>query len=72
MTHMIQGLEDLVVEVTQDADKKPMLKIAVLKNHDLVLEFGSIGERKKMLTKLENFLQSHKKRLETVPVFRYI
>jgi len=66
----VKGLEDLVVEVTQDADKKPMLKIAVLKNHDLVLEFGSIGERKKMLTKLENFLQSHKKRLETVPVFR--
>ena len=60
----------MVVEVTQDADKKPMVKIAVLKNHDLVLEFGSISERKKLLTKLENFLQSHKKRLETVPVFR--
>ena len=66
----IKGLENLVCEVTQDNDKKPMMLISVQKDHDLVLEFNSLGERKKLLTKLENFLQSYKKRLETVPTFR--
>ncbi len=66
----VKNQESLVCEVTQDTKKKPMVLIRVLKDHDLVLEFSSISERKKFLAKLENFLQSHKKMLETVPVFR--
>jgi len=67
----IKDVENLVVEVTQDTkNKRPMTLVRVLKDHDLVLEFTSVGERKKFLGKLENFLQGHKKGLETVPVFR--
>lgn len=68
-TISIKGIENLVCEVTQDA-KKPMILISVHKDHDLVLEFANIGERKKLLSKLENFLQNHKKRLEIVPTYR--
>jgi len=66
----IKGIENLVCEVTQDRGKKPMMLISVHKDHDLVLEFPSVKERKKLLTKLETFLQSYKKRLETVPTFK--
>ena len=69
-TVSIKGIENLVCEVTQDNSKNPMMLISVNKDHDLVLEFSGVKERKKLLTKLENFLQSHKKRLETVPTFR--
>ena len=44
--------------------------IRVLKDHDLVLEFGYTGERKKFLGKMEDFLQGQKKSLETVSCFR--
>merc|ERR1719412_1189069 len=47
-----------------------MVLIRVFKDHDLVLEFSYVAERKKFLAKMENFLQSHKKSLETVPCFR--
>ena len=57
-------------QVTQDRDKKPMLLISVEKDHDLVLEFSNNVERKKLLTKMETFLQSYKKRLETVPTYK--
>ena len=60
----------MVVEVTQDTNKKPMVLIRVLKDHDLVLEFSYVAERKKFLAKLENFLTGQKKNLETVPCFR--
>ena len=66
----VKGIENLVCEVTQDRGKKPMMLIGVNNDHDLVLEFSNVNERKKMLTKLETFLQSYKKRLETVPTFR--
>ena len=66
----VKDTETLVSEVTQDSKKHPMMLIRVNKDHDLVLEFSSANERKKFLAKLENFLQSHKKNLETVPVFR--
>eukprot|EP00093_Oithona_nana_P006459 06459.XXX_386344_372891_1 [CDS] Oithona nana genome sequencing. len=69
-TISIKAVESLVVEITQDTNKKPMVMIRVLKDHDLVLEFGYVAERKKFLSKLENFLQGHKKNLETVPCFR--
>ena len=54
----------------QDTNKKPMVMVRVVKDHDLVIEFSYVAERKKFLAKLENFLQSHKKSLETVPCFR--
>ena len=66
----VKGMENLVCEVTQDRGKKPMMLIGVTNDHDLVLEFSNVNERKKLLTKLETFLQSYKKRLETVPTFR--
>lgn len=66
----VKQVESIVVEVTQDTNKKPMVLIRVLKDHDLVLEFSYVAERKKFLAKLENFLQGHKKSLETVPCFR--
>ena len=47
-----------------------MMLLGVKNDHDLVLEFGNVNERKKLLTKLETFLQSYKKRLETVPTFK--
>ena len=66
----VKGIENLVCEVTQDRGKKPMMLIGVNNDHDLVLEFSNVNERKKLLTKLETFLQSYKKRLETVPTFK--
>jgi len=66
----VKGIENLVCEVTQDRGKKPMMLISVHKDHDLVLEFSNVNERKKLLTKMETFLQSYKKRLETVPTFK--
>ena len=59
----IKSIETLVCDVTQDTNshrggsgKKPMVLVRVQKDHDLVLEFGYPGERKKFLAKLENFL----------------
>lgn len=69
-TVSVKGIENLVCEVTQDRGKKPMMLLGVKNDHDLVLEFSNVNERKKLLTKLETFLQSYKKRLETVPTFR--
>ena len=66
----VKGIENLVCQVTQDRDKKPMILVSVEKDHDLVLEFSNEVERKKLLTKMETFLQSYKKRLETVPTYR--
>ena len=58
-TISIKSVESLVVEITQDTNKKPMVLIRVLKDHDLVLEFSYVAERKKFLAKLENFLQGN-------------
>ena len=51
----------MVVEISQESTKKPMALIRVLNDHDLVLSFGYMSERKKFLSKLEGFLQSNKK-----------
>jgi len=40
--------------------------IRVPKDHDLVLEFDSVGERRKFINKFEAFLNSHKKHLVTL------
>lgn len=47
-----------------------MMLIRVIRDHDLVLEFSSATERRKFIAKLENFLNSHKKSLETTQVYR--
>lgn len=66
----LKDTDTLVVEVTSDTKKKPMVLIRVVKDHDLVLEFSYVNERKKFLTKLETFLHGNKKTMETVQVFR--
>ncbi|KAG8223936.1 hypothetical protein J437_LFUL003744, partial [Ladona fulva] len=77
-TVTFKGMDCLTVEETRDiysdgssgSGKKPMALLRVPKDHDLVLEFDSTGSRRKFLTKLEAFLASHKKRLETTPTTR--
>lgn len=60
----------VVVEVTEDNLKKPMILVRSPRDHDLVLQFESIGLRKKFLNKLETFLLGKKKTLETLPTYR--
>ena len=65
-----KAVEQLTVEVTQDARKKPMLLVRVPRDYDLVLEFDSNASRKRFLHKLETFLTSNKKHLEQIPTYR--
>nr|XP_018912484.1 PREDICTED: dual oxidase isoform X2 [Bemisia tabaci] len=46
--------------------KRPMVLIRVPRDHDLVLEFDSSAARRKFLSKMEGFLNSHKKHLIVV------
>ena len=54
-------LDNLIVEISQDSggsgSKKPMALVRIPNDHDLVLEFHFMSERKKFLAKLEAFLQ---------------
>lgn len=50
--------------------KKPMVLIRVPRDHDLVLEFDTIGSRKKFITKMELFLSSNKKNLNCSQVIK--
>ncbi|XP_017784906.1 PREDICTED: dual oxidase isoform X2 [Nicrophorus vespilloides] len=52
--------------------KKPLILVRVPRDHDLVLEFESIGSRKKFIMKLEVFLNSNKKNLNCIQVVREI
>lgn len=63
-------VDNVVIDVTQDARKKPMVLIRMPRDHDLVLEFESVQYRKKFLFKLETFLQSHNKTLEKKSTYR--
>jgi len=69
-TVKIKGMDTLVIEVTQDARKKPMVLIRAPRDHDLVLEFDSTQARAKFLAKLNAFLTSLGKTLETIPTYR--
>ena len=60
----------MIVEISQEATKRPMALIRVLNDHDLVLDFNYLSERKKFLSKLEGFLQTNKKSMETSGVPR--
>lgn len=66
----LRGCDTLVIEVTQDARKKPMMLVRVPRDHDLVLEFDSTHSRAKFLAKLDAFLKSLKKSLETIATYR--
>ncbi|XP_071446049.1 dual oxidase [Hetaerina americana] len=76
-TVTFKGMESLSVEETREvvgevttSGKKPMTLLRIPKDHDLVLEFDSSGSRRKFMAKLEAFLASHKKRLDTTPTTR--
>ncbi|XP_069683631.1 dual oxidase [Periplaneta americana] len=61
--------EALTVEESQDSSgnkKRPLVLIRVPRDHDLVLEFDTLAARRKFVSKLEAFLNSHKKRLVSV------
>merc|ERR1719229_1599396 len=50
----VKGMENLVCEVTQDRGKKPMMLIGVTNDHDLVLEFSNVNERKKLQLEVDS------------------
>lgn len=54
------------IQVDGSKKKRPLVLIRVPKDHDLVLEFDSVGERRKFINKFEAFLNSHKKHLVTL------
>ncbi|KAK5639843.1 hypothetical protein RI129_010654 [Pyrocoelia pectoralis] len=71
----LKGAESVTVEESHDTTrgkKKPFLLIRIPKDYDLVLEFDSIGSRKKFIGKLEVFLNSQKKNLICTEVAREI
>ncbi|CAL1263202.1 unnamed protein product [Larinioides sclopetarius] len=65
-----KSVTSLVIEVTRDTHKKPMVLIRSPRDHDLVLQFEHEAARKKFLNKLEVFLSSRKKTLETIQTYR--
>ena len=70
-TMSVAKIENLIVEISQDSgSRSPMALVRIPNDHDLVLEFHFMSERKKFLAKLEAFLQGYKKTMETVSVTR--
>ncbi|KAH1008606.1 hypothetical protein HUJ05_009146 [Dendroctonus ponderosae] len=69
-----KNIESVVVEESLDVTsvKKPMILVHVQRDHDLVLEFESVGSKKKFISKLELFLNSNKKSLLLTQVVREI
>ncbi|XP_053211640.1 dual oxidase-like isoform X2 [Panonychus citri] len=65
------NVNSLIVEVTQDS-AKPMVLIRSARDHDLVLQFNNLSERKRFLSKLESFLLNRKKTLEIIHTYRDI
>ncbi|KAF8765204.1 Dual oxidase like protein [Argiope bruennichi] len=65
-----QASPTVVVEVTDDANRKPMVLVRSPRDHDLVLQFRGETSRKKFLSRLESFLSSRKKTLDLLPVYR--
>lgn len=62
----VAHVDTLVVEITQDQRRKPMVLLRPPLDHDLVLEFDTEAARNKFLNKLEQFLMSLKKSLDRV------
>ncbi|XP_066157034.1 dual oxidase isoform X2 [Euwallacea fornicatus] len=73
-TLSLKHVDSVLVEESLDitAAKKPMLLLHVPKDHDLVLEFDSVGGKRKFLAKLELFLNSNKKNFLLTQVVREI
>ncbi|GLH03578.1 Dual oxidase [Gryllus bimaculatus] len=72
-----KGCDALTIEESQPdgsraSRKRPVVLIRAPRDHDLVLEFDTMGSRRKFVTKLETFLTSHKKRLLSVPALREV
>ncbi|XP_023209588.1 dual oxidase-like isoform X1 [Centruroides sculpturatus] len=65
-----KSVNALVVEETQDVNKKPMVLIRSPRDHDLVLQFVNSQVRQKFISKLESFLLSKKKTLEIIKTYR--
>ena len=65
----LTGIDVLKVEITKDT--KPMVLIRGIKDHDLVLEFGSETFQNKFLNKLEQLLKRHGKRLQKVETVKH-
>lgn len=63
------NVTSLIVEVTQDA-RKPMVLIRSPRDHDLVLQFNNLSDRKRFLSKLESFLLNRRKTLEIIHTYR--
>lgn len=58
--------DTITVEESHDetrGKRKPFVLVRIPRDYDLVLEFDTIGSRKKFITKLEMFLTTHKKNL---------
>lgn len=64
-TVSFRQLDAIAVDESLGTDKRPVILLRVPRDHDLVLEFDGLSERRKFLTKLEAFLAGHKKRLVT-------
>ena len=60
------------VQVTKDVSEPPMILIKSAEEHDLVLEFDNVSDRKKFLVKLEGFINGFKKVLEIQPISREV
>ncbi|XP_018323659.1 dual oxidase isoform X2 [Agrilus planipennis] len=74
-TLCFKGSDSVTVEESMEngrSKKKPFLLIQVPRDHDLVLQFDSIGCRRKFITKLEQFLTSIKRNMVFSQVAREI
>ena len=59
------NVDSVIAEESVDitGKKRPLVLVRVQRDHDLVIEFESIGSRKKFMAKFEMFLTSNKKNL---------
>ncbi|KAL1517076.1 hypothetical protein ABEB36_000887 [Hypothenemus hampei] len=73
-TVIFKNSDSVLVEESIDITsiKKPVLLIHIPRDHDLVLEFDSVGGKKKFMNKFELFLNSNKKNLLVTQVVREI
>nr|AXN93677.1 dual oxidase 1 [Scylla paramamosain] len=69
-TLYVGDVDTLVVEITQDARRKPMVLLRPPKDHDLVLEFDTDAARRKFINKVEQFMNSHRKVVEKVHTYK--
>lgn len=70
---MLVAYQNLLLQnISRGKKKRPLILIHVPKDHDLVLEFDSVTERRKFTNKIEAFLNSHKKHLIIIQVTKVI